>query len=495
MKNKYTQCVLGVMMIVFFISIQAQEPNWPQFRGINCSGLAGADQHPPFDLDMTKHLIWKTSLNTGQSSPCIWGEMIFLTGFDDISHSLNIFAINRDNGAVRWEKDLKVDTTEQVHRVSSQANATPATDGNIIVFYFGSYGVLCFDFDGNLLWERKMPVPETVHGMGTSPVITGELVLLNLLGQINDPCLLALDKSKGTVVWKYTSESAEGEWVDSYSTPVIYRDRVIIYRSRDIGAYSIKTGQQLWNFPTGTGDAVCTPVMANGLLYFTVFTTMGNTSMLDQYIDFNILCADYDVNGDRQINKEEGMNITFLNYPEKSDIADTIPLSAMFGMFDQNQDQQMDSLEYEGMWVYCRSFYDRQGIKAIRLGGKGEIGMDHFVWGNPDQVPHVTSPLYLDGRVYEIKSGGILSCFRSDDGTLLYRERIGAGGTYFASPVAAGKLIYLAARNGVITVIEAGDAMKVVSRSDLDETIAATPAIVDNKIYIRTDHSLYAFGQ
>lgn len=495
MKNMCIPSVLGVVMIVCFISIQAQEPNWPQFRGINCSGLAGADQHPPTDLDMTKNLIWKTSLNTGQSSPCIWGDYVFLTGFDESAQTLNIYAINRDNGAVRWERNLKVDSVEQVHTVSNPANATPATDGKIVVFYFGSYGALCLDFDGNMLWERKMPVPETVHGMGTSPVIAGKLVLLNLLGRVDDPCLMALDKSDGSEVWRFTSESEEGEWVDSYSTPVVYRDRVIIYRSRDIGAYSMKTGQQQWNFPTGTGDAVCTPVMADGLLFFTVFTTMGNNAMLDQYVDFNTICSTHDANGDQHISKEEGMNITFLNYPEKSDIADTIPLSAMFGMWDQNQDQQIDSLEYNGVWAYCRSFYDRQGIKAIRLGGNGEIGMDHFVWGNPDQVPHVTSPLYLDERVYEIKSGGILSCFRSDDGKLLYRERVGAAGTYFASPVAAGKLIYVAARSGVITVIEAGDTMKVVSRSDLDETIAATPAIVENKLYIRTDQSLYAFGE
>ena len=140
------------------------------------------------------------------------------------------------------------------------------------------------------------------------------------------------------------------------------------------------------------------------------------------------------------------------------------------------------------------SFYQKQGIKAIKLGGEGDVTIEHFLWGSTDNVPHVTSPLIYKNRVYMIRSGGILSCFQADKGNLLFYERIGAAGAYFASPVASNGRIYFASRNGIITVIEADSELKILDRNDLDEIISATPAIVDNKIYIRTEQSLYAFG-
>ena len=147
------------------------------------------------------------------------------------------------------------------------------------------------------------------------------------------------------------------------------------------------------------------------------------------------------------------------------------------------------------MLRFCESSYMKQGIKAIRLDGTGDVTLTKLVWHEADDVPHVTSPLYYRDKVYMIKSGGILSCFRADSGELLYTERIGAAGAYFASPVAANGKIYFTSRNGVITVIEDGEELRVLARNDLDEIIAATPAIVDNRFYVRTDTNLYAFGE
>jgi len=120
--------------------------------------------------------------------------------------------------------------------------------------------------------------------------------------------------------------------------------------------------------------------------------------------------------------------------------------------------------------------------------------LENFLWANPAHVPHVTSPLYHDNFVYMVKSGGMLSCFQAENGELVFRERLGASGAYFASPVVAKDKIYFASRNGVITVINTGAKFNILARNDLDEVISATPAIVDDKIYVRTSNSLYAFG-
>jgi outer membrane protein assembly factor BamB len=94
-----------------------------------------------------------------------------------------------------------------------------------------------------------------------------------------------------------------------------------------------------------------------------------------------------------------------------------------------------------------------------------------------------------------IKNGGIVSCFDAATGRLLYQERLGASGMYFASPIAVNGRIYIASLNGIVSVFEAGDELNILAQNDLDDKIMATPAVINNKLYIRRAGSLYAFGE
>ncbi|MFC2129784.1 PQQ-binding-like beta-propeller repeat protein, partial [Bacteroidota bacterium] len=438
---------------------------------------------------------WNTTLSAGQSSPCIWQDNIFITGFDDEEKLLKMYCIDRISGAIQWQKEISVDKFEKMHAVSSPANATPATDGERVVFYYSSYGLLCYDLKGEKQWEITIPIPKSRHGMGTSPVISGDLVILNCFGNNNDPCLLAINKYNGETVWKYSWPIEEGERADSYSTPVIYEDQIIIYRSADVSAYRRNTGDQIWRFNTGMGDAVCTPVIGNGIVYVNVFSTYGNTALLDQFPDFKGLTSAYDMNMDSLLIKEELTGFSFMAYPEKGEeVSGVIQVAEVFGWYDENEDGYIDSIEWNNSLENLESYYLKQGIKAFRIKGEGDISFSNFIWSEQDHVPHITSPLLYKNRVYTVKSGGIVSCFRADSGDLLYCERIGTTGAYFASPVAVNGKILFTSRTGVITVVEVGDQLNILAKNDLDEIIEATPAIVDNKIYIRTANSLYAFG-
>ncbi len=494
-RNIITSFLLGFLGLFFFTPQKAQDIVWPQFRGINCSGIADNNQDPPISFGNDQNMIWNTNLSTGESSPCIWQDNIFITGFEEEDKLLIIYCIDRISGAIRWQKEISVKEFEKVHAVSSPANATPATDGERVVFYFGSYGLLCYDLDGELQWELPMPLPKSQYGMGTSPILTDELVILNCFGHENDPCLLAINKYDGKIIWKHSSPVQENESVDSYSTPVIYKDQIIIYRSKDIAAYDSKTGDLIWKYITGFADAICTPVIGNDMLYLTSFSTLGNPKLLEQFPDFKELATQYDKNQDNLITKEEAKGVEFIIYPEKGDlVSNSFTIPEYFGFWDKNADTFIDSVEWISTRQFCESFYESQGIKAIKLGGEGDIGLDYFLWGYSDHVPHVTSPLYYDNRVYMVKSGGILTCFHAESGELLFQERLGAPGAYFSSPVAVNNKIYIASRNGIVTVIEAGDKLSILAKNDLDDKIAATPAIVDNKIYLRTANALYAFG-
>lgn len=94
-----------------------------------------------------------------------------------------------------------------------------------------------------------------------------------------------------------------------------------------------------------------------------------------------------------------------------------------------------------------------------------------------------------------INDGGILTTFNPNTGAVLKQARLrGAVDSYYASPVAADGKIYIASRSGIVAVLKAGGDQEVLSLNKLDEEIYATPAIVGNRIYIRTANTLYCFG-
>lgn len=468
---------------------------WPNFRGVNCSGIASPGQNPPVEFGINQKMVWKLTLPEGHSSPCIWGNNIFLTGFDSYAKKLMIFCIDRIKGNIKWGKDITVENFEKVNAVSNPASATPATDGENVYFYFSSYGLLCLDFKGELKWEFKIPIPKSRHGMGTSPIVTGDLVILNCLGHQNDPRILAVNKYNGSVVWKYAMPFKQNYGGDSYSTPVVFKNQVIVYASEDVSGYDLRTGERVWSFPIGITDAVGTPVLGDGILYTTTHSTYGNPEMRDQFPPFSELLKTYDANRDSKLDKLEVKGYTFLVYPEKPDVSQKMEFADGIGMSDKNKDNMLDSTEWREMNQFFESFAKKVGIRAIKLGGAGELNPTNIKWVNTEMPPHIPSPLFYNGSIYTIRDGGLFSCFNSENGKVYFRERLGTSGSYFASPIEANGKIYVASRNGIVTVLEAGNKFKILAKNDLKELITATPAVVDNKLYVRTDKALYAFGK
>jgi outer membrane protein assembly factor BamB len=128
---------------------------WPQFRGPNSSGLGGG--RPPVNFGPGQKVRWKMAVGSGLSSPSVWGGRIFLTEFDRTNKQLATLGIDRRTGKVLWRHTVAAEAIEKVHEIGSPAASTPATDGERVYVYFGSYGLVCYDLDGNLKWERRLP--------------------------------------------------------------------------------------------------------------------------------------------------------------------------------------------------------------------------------------------------------------------------------------------------------------------------------------------------
>jgi len=132
---------------------------------------------------------------------------------------------------------------------------------------------------------------------------------------------------------------------------------------------------------------------------------------------------------------------------------------------------------------------------AIRPGATKDAGQLHVAWEIHQGIPETSSLLYCRGKLYLLRDGGLLTCLEASTGKEIFRERIGAPGQYIASPIVAGDKIVVASTRGVVTIIQVDDKLKVLAKNDFGEKIFATPAVADNKIYLRTEGYLYALGE
>jgi len=494
--------IVKVFSLIIFVLIsfacgrESETPaaTWPQFRGVNSSGLADESAKPPVQFGLNQNLLWKVALPAGHSSPCIWDDKIFLTGYIKDKKELQTICIDRNTGTVNWTQTIYPEKVEEYHAISNAATATPTTDGAKVYVYFGSYGVLCYDISGNLIWEKPKPITNIQYGASASPIATKDVLILSQDFQ-NNSYLLALDKATGASVWKALLPEAYEEHYNntSYSTPLVANNQVILHRVREISAYSIKDGSRVWWLPTPT-SGISTPISHQNMLYIATWQEFGEKEQIGDIPNFETMVSINDSDKDGLINEEEiPEDMVVISRPEMEE--ETVYLKKLFGAFDVNMDKTIDREEWDKTIEWFSTFYGESGLMALRPGGQGELPMSQVLWKEKEKVSEVPTPIYYRGRVYMIKNGGIITCLEAESGKVLYRERLGASGPYLSSPIAANGNIYIPSNNGVITVIKAGNNLEILAQNDLGEKIYSTPAVVGNTLYVRTAENLYAFGE
>jgi outer membrane protein assembly factor BamB len=296
--------------------------------------------------------------------------------------------------------------------------------------------------------------------------------------------LLALDRSTGKEVWK---QAYQGGRVESYSTPIVWHDELILHRAGVVEGYRVSNGARVWSMAENTSGA-STPVAAD-LIYVSSWNNLGEDDQRPALPDYAEMVKKYDKNGDGTISEAEfPEDLKFTARPG----LETVPNSQNYVSFksvDRNKDGVLQEAEWEAFRNRVSAMATDHGLLAIRPGEKPEV-----VWRENNSIPEVPSPLLYKGRLFLVRNGGVVTCLDAATGRVLYRGRIGAPGAYFASPVAAAGRVYLASSEGVVTVI-AGDSdeLKVLARNEVGEEIVATPAIVGKRIYVRTVRGLFAF--
>ena len=270
--------------------------SWPSFRGPNATGIAdGSDLPERWDAKTKDNVLWRSAIpGLAHSSPVIWGDRIFLTtaisgrdnatfkpglygdgdASDDMSaHKWMLYAVDKRTGAIAWERVAATgQPRNKRHIKSTYASASPATDGRIVVAWFGSQGVFAFDVNGKPLWQLDLgrvdmgayDIPSYEWGPASSPIIWNGLVILQVDTQA-DSFLLALDAATGKTVWK-----TERDEIPSWGTPTVVRttagDELVTNASNFIRGYDPRTGKELWRLGGSSKITAPTPVAADDLI-------------------------------------------------------------------------------------------------------------------------------------------------------------------------------------------------------------------------------------
>jgi outer membrane protein assembly factor BamB len=474
-------------------TVRAQGPAyWPGFRGPNASGVSVADERLPVQFSPdSPATVWKAELPEGHSSPAVWGHSLFITGVDRPTNRLAVFSIDRRDGRVQWRREITVTEFEFSHAAGNPASATPATDGERVYAYFGSLGVVAFDFQGTEIWRVPLPVVRMPFGSGTSPIVSGDFVILAREGP--DRYLLALDRRTGQRAWQVDLAGCG----TGHSTPVIWKDQIVLNRCGQVLAVDRLSGAPLWSLTWGSGSGDTTPAISGDLLFLTAWNNFGEPDLRQPVPTFADARAAWDKDRNGLLSEAElpAGGVTIMTRID----AGSMPgaqwrLEA--AQLDFTKDGALDENEWQRLVETLKMAANvDHGLIAIKPGGRGVLPPDTVVWKETRGVAEVPSPLVYRGKVYMVTNGGILSVLRADSGALVYRERLGAPGLYFSSPVATGGRIYIGSGEGVLSVLTDADRLEVLARNDFGEPIVATPALADGHIYVRTARHLYAFGE
>jgi len=447
--------------------------DWPAFRGPNSSGLSPTAR-PPIKFGPRENVLWTKDVPWSPSAPCVSGERIYLTTYDE--GKLETRCYSRTLGKLVWRRVAPAEKLEEFHQTEgSPAASTPVSDGRRVVSYFGSCGLFCYDTDGGELWRLPLPVAITAgnFGSGTSPIIVGGLVILNRDLAFNSS-ILAVDLNTGKKVW----ETPRPDSPTSYGTPIVWSrdgvDEIVVPGSLSLKAYDPKTGAERWTVRGLPSFTCTTPVIGDGLLFFAGWSPGKADS---PWPTWESTAEKEDKNQDGRIALEE-----FSGGP------------AWFRAQDIDLDGFITRKDWDSIGGLMKK--GENVMLAVKPGGRGDITDTHVAWKATRGLPYVPSPLFYDGRVYLVKDGGMASSFDATTGKSFYlQERLESPGSYYASPVAADGRIYMISLDGKLTVLKAGgDQPQVLHKADFGERIAATPALIGNQIYLRTQTKLYAFG-
>ena len=368
----------------------------------------------------------------------VWGDQVWVTTAREDGSELFAIAVDFDSGEI--VHDIKVfdvaDPQNAWDGHNTHATPTPVIEEGRVYVHFGSYGTAALDTSsGETLWQRRDLRCDHRVRPASSPILFGNSLFLAFDG-VDAQFVVALDKRTGETLWR--------------------RDRGLA------GDFADKLRAQ------GLSDSEIEGVLRekpndNRKSYATA-------SLIEH-------------RGRRQL-ISPAAEVTFAYDPETGD--------------------ELWRLRHQGWgWnVACRPVYDHglvfltQGISrrlvAVRPSGSGDVSASHVVWSVSRGAPEIPSPVVVGDLLFVVADkGGVVTALEARTGAEIWKARLPAGGSYWASPVAAADRIYFASTDGVVSVISASREFELLAENELDGRLIAGPAIAGDSLLFRSESHLY----
>ncbi len=441
-------------------------------------GVAAPESGPvPDRLDSPDALRWRIPLDSGHSSPIVCKNRIFLTTFNASREELATLALDFETGRILWKQIAPASGIEEYNRTTGNAaQATPACDGSRVYVFFGSYGLLCYDLDGKLLWDHRMGPFQDEYGSASSPVLIDGRVIVQQDHDV-DSYLMALDGRSGRVLWKTERPDA----VRSYSTPAVWtrngRKELLVAGALELAGYDPSDGKKLWWTDGLARIVIPTPVPSGDTVYMASWAPGGDGIWQSGMEPWPEALRRWDRNGDGRLSRYEVGN----------------PDARMrFFRIDTDQSGDLDSEEWKRQAaVFRRAQNGTLAVKPSVAGGRQDGSA--IVWKYARGAPYVATPLLDQGTLWLVKDGGIVTKIAAATGKVLQEKRLPAIGNYYASPVSAAGKVFFAGEQGTVSILADDPDWRVISSHNFGERIYATPLVAGGCLFIRTEKALYCF--
>jgi len=414
-----------------WLALAAAEP-WPQFRGPRGDGTS-TSAGLPIEWSEERNVRWKTPIHgRAWSSPVVWGGQVWVSTATEEGDRLSAVCLDLDSGRIIHDLKLfDVDAPQFAHRFNTYASPTPVIEEGRVYITFGSPGTACLDTaTGRVLWERRDFVCNHFRGAGSSPILDGDLLIMNFDGS-DHQFVVALDKRTGQTAWR-RERSIDFRDLDSTGKPELEGDlrkafgtchaavldgraTLLSQGAKALYAYDPANGHELWRVEERTSHSASTrPVAGHGLVFVATGWSTGQVLAIRPGKPGEVLDAN----------------------------ADADPGTAL-----------------------------------------------QVLWRAKRNVPKKPSLLLLDDLLYGIDDSGVATCWEALTGKAIWNERV--GGNYSASLLGAERRIYCFSEEGKTTVLEAGRTYRKLAENLLADGFMASPAVAGAALIVRTKTAVY----
>jgi outer membrane protein assembly factor BamB len=436
---KHSKILLSLLTVVLATSFHVRAENWPQWRGLQFNG-ASSETGLPTEFSKTKNVLWSADMpGPSSATPVIWKDKVFVSTTDQETKTLWAMCLDRRTGKTLWKHQTGVGFARDDR--SNFASPSPVTDGNHVIFFYGTGDLAGFDMDGKKVWDRNI---QTDYGQfaflwtfSSSPTLYDGKLYMQVL-QRNTPVqgrgqqgaesyILALEPATGKELWKQIRPSeARSESLEAFSTPIPFvhqgRAELLVIGGDDITGHDPKTGKELWRWGTWNPSRIThwrlvpSPVTGGGVI---------------------LACG-----------------------PKDS-------------------------------FIYA--------VKAGLSGTQDDSALAWTTSGNREVASDVSTPLFYQGHFYILNSDRrTLSCVEPATGKVLWTGQTGSRHKFEASPTGADGKIYVMDFSGDVYVFQAGKEFKILAVNSMGEERAnhlrSSIPVSQGNLFVRTHTKLYCIG-